>query len=302
VNHYGKRISSVYLGYAKSAGDEEEGMDHDQPRWGGHMVGRLCLLTMGSLAFVTGCTTTPPDVAVVQCTAPAQRERTVDGAISLGLVGENSKPERISANGETLVFQDWRAKKPEDFARACNAVAPVAPSPLRTQVIAALISLAALAVGVAATWFTTSWRDGINRRKRQADALHDASRAFVGAVRDYCDARLRGTADLGPPSPQDVRHKREDLAAQLTRVVAARPRWAAPKALRAELASGPLGDDIETKWEIKRSREERRPRADDVTKAVDDLDRRIDFVVQALEGAPKARRQLAHALPAGAAS
>ncbi|MCP2203320.1 hypothetical protein LX90_007043 [Lentzea flava] len=266
------------------------------------MGSRLCLLLMGPFALLMVCSCAPSDVAVVQCATPAQRARTVEGAISLGIVGKDSTPDRISVKNETMNFDEWRDRKPGEFTRACEAVAPVAPSPLLTQVISVLSSLGLLAVGVVATWTTTTWRDGINRRKQQAEALHKASRAFVGAVRDYCDARLRGTADHGPPPLQDVRHKRDDLAAQLVRVEAARPKWTAPAALRAELIGGPLGDDIETKWEIERSREERRPRADEVNKAVNELDRRIDVVVRALESPGRTRRELLREFPVGAAS
>ena len=265
------------------------------------MVSRLCLL-MGLLAFLAACSSMPSDVAIVQCTAPAQRERTVDGAISLGLAAKDSKPDRILTNSGVLTFEEWRDRKPDEFARTCDAVSPVAPSPLRTQAIAALVSLATFVLGAAATWFTTTWRDGINRRKQQADALHKACQAFAGAVRDYCDARLDPTADPGPPPTQDMRHKRDDLAAQLIRVKALRPKWTAPETLRAELAEGVLNDDVEENWQIEQSREERRPRADEVNKAVNELDRRVDVVVRALERPHATRPELLREFPVGAAS
>lgn len=261
------------------------------------MASRLCLLLAGSLALLTGCSATPSDVALVYCTAPDREAGTVEAAVSLGLAGADSLQDKILVDGRTYTFSEWRDQRPDDFARACDALAgqtiPAAgPNALVTQIVAALISLATLAVGVAATWFTTSRRDEINRRKLQAAALHDASRAFVTAVRDYCDARLRGGDTPGPPPVAGVRHARDDLAAQLTRTEALQPAWTQPAELRDRLAGKVLGDDIETDWDFKKSRDERQSRAKTVTKAVNDLDSDIDVVVRALEGARTARRKL----------
>jgi hypothetical protein len=267
------------------------------------MASRLCLLLTGSFVLLSACSTAPSDVALVQCTAPAQQAHTVDAAISLRLVHEDSRRNSISVGGETYEFDEWRAARFEDFTRACEALAeqarPAAPNPLVTQSVAALISLVTLMVGVVTTWLTTSRRDEINRRRQHAGELHRASRAFVVAVRDYCDARLRRTENDGPPPVSEVRHTRDDLSAQLTRTEALRPRWNAPAVLRASLTGSVLGNEIETRWDFERNREERRPRADEVNNAVNDLDRGVDVLVRALERPRRDVRKLCENFPVG---
>lgn len=260
------------------------------------MASRLCLLLTGSLALLTACSAAPSDAALVQCTAPAQQARTVEAAISLELVGKDSERDNISVDGKEYRFDQWRDERFEDFTRACEAFVeqtrPATPNPLVTQIVAAVISFLTLLVGAMVTWVVTNTRDEINRRRQQADDLHKASRAFVAAVRDYCDARLRGTEAGGPPSMVEVIRTRDDLAGQLARTALLLPQRKDPDVLRAELTGNVLGNEIETGWDFERSREERRPRADEVNNAVNELDRRIDMVVRELERPTLAARKL----------
>lgn len=267
------------------------------------MASRLCLLLTGSFALLTACSAAPSDAALVQCTAPAQQSRTVEAAVSLELVGKDSERDNISVDGKGYRFDAWRDERFEDFTRACEALVeqtrPATPNPLVTQIVAAVMSFVTLLVGALVTWVATSTRDEINRRRQQASELHKASRAFVVAVRDYCEARLRGT-EAGPPSLSEVNRTRDELAGQLARTAVLRPQWKDTDALHAELTGNVLGNEIETGWDFERSREERRPRADEVNNAVNKLDRRIDVVVRALERPMLPSRKMLEESPAGA--
>ncbi|MGW4212280.1 hypothetical protein ACWEIJ_30105 [Lentzea sp. NPDC004789] len=131
-------------------------------------------------------------------------------------------------------------------------------------------------VGARLTWVTTNRREDRNRAKEHSVALRRASREFVDEVRAYCDAQLKG-----PATTVELRRKRDLLTTQLAVTKLMRPEWTAPDVLRAELDA--FSADAEQRWGFTRDRSERQPRVDEVTKAVRELDRRIEVVVQALQ-------------------
>lgn len=226
----------------------------------------------------------PPDATLVQCTSKSRRGATVEAAVSLRLVDRGSTADRVAAGGRALSFDEWRDAEPDRFERACEvSVEAAQPRTSPDPLVTALIGLVPVAGGAAIAWFTAGWRDALNRGKAQAAALSKASRAFVTAVRDYCDAQVNGAADAGAALTSQVRHKRDDLVSQLNRTAALRRGWTAPAALEAQVTAGALGDAISTGWAYREDRGERRTRADDVTRAVEALDRRVDVVVRALE-------------------
>ncbi|GAA1275004.1 hypothetical protein [Saccharothrix xinjiangensis] len=241
------------------------------------------LATALGLAFWSA-SSAPPDATLVQCTSKSRRAATVEAAVSLRLVDRGSTPDRVSTGGRALSFDEWRDAERDLFERACEvSVRAAQPQTSPDPLVTALIGLVPIAGGAAIAWFTAGWRDALNRGKAQAAALSKASRAFVTAVRDYCDAQVNGAADTVATLTSEVRHKRDDLVSQLNRTAALRRGWTAPGALEGQVTSGVLGDAISTGWAYRDDRGERRGRAGDVTRAVEEVDRRVDVVVRALE-------------------
>ncbi|MEV8442093.1 hypothetical protein AB0425_32345 [Actinosynnema sp. NPDC051121] len=247
---------------------------------------------VGLMALLSSCA--PSDATVVQCASKARRGATVEAAVSLRLADPGSTADRVLTSGKALSFDEWRDAERDRFERACEVSVQAAQSKGATPepVVTALIGLIPVAGGAAIAWFTTGWRDALNRGKAQATALSRASRAFVTAVRDYCDAQVNGTADGSPPSTSEVRHKRDDLVSQLKRTEALRQGWTAPGVLETLATAGLLGDEISTGWDFKHHRSERSARADQVSQAVNEFDRRVDVVVRALESPGRRHSEL----------
>ena len=245
------------------------------------MIGRMSLLVLMLLA---GCGAAPQisDAAVVHCLS--HRSETADAAVALRLADSTSFGNRIVAGGRTMEFDEWRRTRQVEFEKACSAVAephmrPPVPSSAPgwvTTVITVLAGLVSTFLGAVIAYVFTNRREDRNRAKEHAIALRRASREFVDEVRGYCDAQLKGLA-----SAAELRRKRDQLNTQLAVTRLMRPEWSAPDTLRAELDA--FCDSVEEGWYVDNDRSERRPRAAEVTKAAETLDRRIEAVVQALQ-------------------
>ena len=242
------------------------------------MIGRWALLV---LVLLAGCGATQQisDAALVYCAS--HRSETVDAAVALQLADSTSIGNRIVLGQTVLEFDEWRRTRQVEFAKACAATAepqmrPTASPSWIPTLITALASLLSTLAGAFIAYVATNRREDRNRAKEHAVALRRASREFVDEVRDYCDVQLKGLA-----SAAELRRKRDQLNTQLAVTNLMRPEWSAPHVLRKELDT--FCDSVEEGWYFENDRSERQPRAAEVTKAAETLDRRIEVVVQALQ-------------------
>jgi hypothetical protein len=260
------------------------------------MAGRMTLLV--PLFLLTGCGSAPTvsDAAVVYCTTSARQSETVQAAAALKLVDSTSFGNKVVAGGKTLSFDEWRDQHKTNFGKACNALAdpvmkPSSPPTWLTTLLAALTSLFSALVGAWAAWYTANRREDRTRGKQQAVALRTASNEFVAAVREYCDVRLKGSADGTPPSASEVWRKRDLLANQFAVTGLLWPDWTVPRALRAEVMA--FGDGVEDGWRFDRDRTELRPRAAELNAAAARLDGGVEVLARALERPADAKQLFA---------
>jgi hypothetical protein len=260
------------------------------------MAGRVTLLAV--VLLLPGCASSPAvsDAAVAYCAAPGKRQETLDAAVALKLIDSRSAGNKAETEGKSLSFDEWRDQRGPDFNKACSALAepqmrpPQASSPPGwvTIVVTALTSAFSALVGAGITWVVGNKREDRTRRKQQAVVLRTASSEFVAAVREYCDAKLKDSADGGPPSALELWRKRDALITQFSVTAMLWPRWTAPLALRAEAAA--FDGDVERGWGHERNRSELRRRADELVAAAVKLDSRVEVLARGLERPAGAKR------------
>jgi hypothetical protein len=272
------------------------------------MAGRVMLLLL-LLFLLAGCASAPTvsDAAVVYCAEQGRQSETLRAADSLNLVDSTSFGNRVVVGGKTLSFDEWRDQRRADFVKACNALAepvmkPASPSSTPgwlSTILTVLTSLFSALVGAWLAWFTANRREDRTRGRQQAVTLRTASNEFVGAVREYCDVQLKGSADGTPPSAAELWRKRDLLANQLAVTALLWPDWAAPKTVRGEAMA--FGEDVASGWQhYERDKTELRPRADELNAAAAKLDGRIEVLARALERPADAEKLFTHEFGEGA--
>lgn len=228
-------------------------MDGTALRRPGSRLSALLVLTVVGLLFLPGspASARTDDAATVYCLGTPERPRLVEAAIALKLGAAGSKPDRIAAGGQDLTLDDWRLADPDGFDRSCAALwagrSNAAPrSSASTLGLLAVLGVALPFTGALISVWAASWRDGVARRRTQAEALRSAAERFLAACRAWL--REWEGPGTGLPSSRAVDDSRSELIAQLDRLAAVRPRWSRITTLRASLRDPVLGDPLSQGW------------------------------------------------------
>lgn len=219
---------------------------------------RLLLLPLcGAVLVVSACSAeadsaTTDDAHVVFCLSPAQRVNLAAAAVSLGLVAPGKHIGQVVAGNQELSLENWRTRNGAGFTRACNALVPVAPvasddSSSADMFLATLNALIPLLIGTALGLLTSAYRDGLARRRLQADELESITEQFISTAGRFAHAWATpgGTQPDGSPL-LDVRWR---LAASLRKASVLRARCApAVKEARSLIDGAVLGDSLLDGW------------------------------------------------------
>lgn len=243
----------------------------------------------GLAASACSTTTAAPskDASLTFCLFPDQQQRLISAAVALGLAERGSIADSLRVTNHELTVEGWRVDHRTDFDRACEAMIGAAQLPqaprVRTTVAAASVWTVLLPVfaGALITWLTTGWRDSAARWRLQANALREANRTFVRTSETYVRQWIDTTRG-GRPADQDLRNSRGELAAELRKVAAVRPRWTVPPRLLHLLSDGPLGDQLARTWPGM-NEEARASAAQEVQAQLSELDITLTMVARALE-------------------
>ncbi|QXJ25553.1 hypothetical protein AGRA3207_007064 [Actinomadura graeca] len=255
------------------------------------------LLVGGCLAVLFGPSGAPAeaddkdaaDARAVYCLARDHRAGLADAAVSLRLATASPRPGHVVADGADLDLDAWRAKHAKSFERACRAFYTASKEPAAAPggpggglgLMALVAVLLPVAAGAALTLLTTEWRAARDAGRLRADALRSAARAFAEAATGYAQAWTEHSIGPQPPD-REVARARAELDARLRETEVLRRRWTAVPALRAAMASGPLGAALAEGWRDL-GPDERRTRAEGVRDAADDLGAACGRTARALE-------------------
>lgn len=173
------------------------------------------------------------DALQVYCFAPAQRGNLINAAAALGMTVPNPASARDVA--------DWRARRPEDFVRACEALS-AAQRPPGTGLFATVLPFLTGLTGAVAAFVAAAWRDRVTRGHTIADDLRSAFEGFRRAAETYLDGWSASRSDV------QVVERRATLLTQLARARAAHPGWTAVRQVERILTNGDLGSDMTVGW------------------------------------------------------
>jgi hypothetical protein len=227
------------------------------------------------------------ETRAVFCLSAQRHGPLVEAAAALGTgAAVPGHPDQIRVGGTAVPLLTWRTDQhtSRDFDRTCTVLmrtlradaAGAAPSPVLTFVVGALTALLPVVLGSWLTWRTTSARDRITLRRRQAEQLHQAVLEYQQVVGSYLRQR-EGDGEAGGDLLDTVEQRRLRVAAMLGQVAATYGHWEQPKKLRREL-SDRLGGDF-----VRRAGRISAQTAADHRATVDDLTSRIDDVATALD-------------------
>lgn len=211
----------------------------------GSIAARTGVLSCGVVLVLCGSGTpagadTGADTRLVFCLSRPQRAALVDAATALGLATPG-QGDRLVVGGTELDAATWRAQRPAEFDRACQAlfdgVRPAGPS-LFATVFPLITALLGAVIGFGAT----TWRDRVARGRVLADDLRSAVRTFERATTAYV------TSWIATRSAEPVLDRRGELLAQLARAKATHRRWTVVRELEDRLTGGPLGAELTTGW------------------------------------------------------
>jgi hypothetical protein len=208
-----------------------------------------CGLILLAVALPTGCALTgeagPRDARLVYCLSPEHRQDLVEAAVILGAGRPAPVPDQLVVAGEQTTIEKWRATRPDDFDRACEALtatvlpsaggAPVSPDAAGGGTDSMTAILLPVVVGALLAWFAAEWRANAVTARLEADNLVTAVRGYARAG----NAHARGwvAQATGSPRPDDgpVWERHDEVDAQFRRCGLRHRQWRAPGALRTEL-------------------------------------------------------------------
>jgi hypothetical protein len=188
------------------------------------------------------------DSSVVYCLSADRRPQLRDAAVALGMGSPAPSSATDLVVGDRPVDLDrWRGQHPRDFEKACTALMAAVRGPGQpggggdtSSLLASVVPLVAAVAGALLTWRATARRDAGGLLRQQAEALRSANLRFVQAAERYLRRRLEPG---DPPSPDELRERRSDLAAQVDQVAASHPAWTLPREVRQRLSTE-LADDL----------------------------------------------------------
>ncbi|MFI0416708.1 hypothetical protein [Spongiactinospora sp. 9N601] len=200
----------------------------------GPMVLMFLILALGAPARADSTDPDEADRLLVYCLGARQRADLAAAATTLGLVSPGSAPDEVRLAGRPLTLERWRMVRPDDFDRACRALAtaepdmrgPESPGPL-TAMLSVLIPVVA---GALLTLATTEWRAAAGAGAQTGNELFAASTAFAAAHAAFLAGWRRGDAEVAA-----LEAARETLAAKIGNAALARPAWTEPARLLAML-------------------------------------------------------------------
>ncbi len=192
------------------------------------------------------------DADLVYCLAPAHQDGLVDAAVSLGLAGAGSTPDRLHMGGRDVTLAAWRAADGAGFQRACDAYATASrpasapgsatPAAGLRDVVNVLLPVIA---GAVLTMAADDFKQISDRRWALADELRADWAAFQAAVLSY----VRRRRDLlgAVPVDDDIDTKRRTLTATLRKVHSRHRKWPSIRLLQ-DILNGDLGGAIVDGW------------------------------------------------------
>jgi hypothetical protein len=211
------------------------------------------------------------DAAVVFCLAPARSGDIIAAAEALE-VAQGVGADRVRAGGRSMDLPTWRDERPDDFGRACDALAG-AQRAAGPGLFATILPFLTGLVGAAAAFFAATWRDRVARGRLLADDLRTKYGDFHRALETF----LSTPAAVRQSAP--VKEARAEVLTQLSRLRALHPRWRAVSWARTELAEkADLGPEATAGWTgVDRSREK------DMRAALEEMQETVARVGNALE-------------------
>ncbi|MEV5408141.1 hypothetical protein AB0K60_04755 [Thermopolyspora sp. NPDC052614] len=209
------------------------------------MIVLLCLAICG-MAAPAAADPDEGDVQAVYCLATDRRARLAEAAFDLNLAKRvPGSADGLLVDGRTYTIEEWRAKSPADFRRACRAlmatVPQLAPAEEQNWLISLLNTLASLAAGAALTLLAQRVESNRSRRVAEAEALRQALNGFLQQAQDYVDQWAANPR----VAHASVAAKRSELTAELRRFLDFR-RYR--KRIERLLADLPLGEDLNTEY------------------------------------------------------
>lgn len=174
----------------------------------------------------------PPDVPdnlLVYCLRPGRQQALLDAAVVLGVASGGTPSALVLADGTTTTLSSWRLGHRGDFARTCAALALAdgGPSPAAARPAAAssaqplFVVLPAVLAAVLSSAFV-EWRAARERRRATADRLRATSIELRRRVLELARGHVEGVTARPPAG--DLQRARDDLAAQVSRMVRNRRR------------------------------------------------------------------------------
>ena len=225
---------------------------------------------------------------LVYCLAPAHRAGLVDAAVSLGFADLGSTQAAMHVGKSVIPVGAWQTKDGADFQRACAAYAAPAFAAGGSSagdsglggILAVLIPLAA---GSLLTLAADVFKQGSDRHWEQIEALRDSWAAFRGVVEAYAKARRRSPD--AAPAQAEIDALRRDLMTRLRRAQSRNRKSPTIAVLKTRLTKE-LGAALAEGWAAGDSQEkfdQRRERADEITKALEDYDSCLQRIAEKLE-------------------
>lgn len=214
---------------------------------------RIAALTV-ALVLVVGWLVLPAvttsqetrDARDVFCLQRSERAALADAAVALGLARPGSTRSRILVDDDTSVpLLSWRADRPDDFARTCDALSAVrgkSAAGTRGTVDTVVLPLLTVVLTSALTYVATRRQNRTTRGQAEAGELRAAVTAYNNAANQFLDSRVTFPADR-PTAELDA--ARDTLTGRLNGVVEREPEWLAVRDVVALLRDGELGTSMD---------------------------------------------------------
>lgn len=225
------------------------------------------------------------DGLAVFCLSPTHRSDLVDAATILGLVkpGSASAQVTVTASGQTLALQAWRAQHPTDFQRACTALA-AAQKPADQLHQSALLdsvgtTLLPLVAGALITALAGEWVGSSSRGREAAIGIRTTTDAASRAVEDYLAVWFGGGGDEDQLATA-VQSRFDDIRAKLDPLLVRRRYRHAAQAVLTLLREAPLGDELTRGWRRPVDHETRRDGIEERLRALAQLSNTLALALE----------------------
>ncbi|MGI8334408.1 tetratricopeptide repeat protein [Actinomadura scrupuli] len=221
--------------------------------------------------LLPGCSSAQPsadrDAAAVYCLSQQHRTELTDAAATLGLA-RNGAAGRLIVGGRELTVEEWRRTRPADFDRACTALTTSksisagknGSSPLQITAVVVI----PLVLGAIIALFSAELFRRREQHRIEAERLLNATDAFRREAESYLRAYVGSPS--GRPDSHELERLREDLKAELSRIIQDHPRWRIPALLHNALTRGTYGDELTSGWG--QPPQDRRARAEVLTEGL----------------------------------